>query len=82
MIEFIKENAAVDVFRKMEVYVHEYYTEPENFIQPDKDEVDDEEETLEDYKEELNIEERGGVIEKGEETVNNEEDIIIIDSLE
>ena len=30
MMEFVKENATADVFRKMENYVQEYYTEPEN----------------------------------------------------
>ena len=68
----------------MEKYVHDYYTEPDNLIRPGNDEIHDndhEEEMVEDGYEELNIEEREGVI---EETVNNEflnmeEDVFIID---
>ena len=85
MMELIKENATVDVFRKMEEYVHEYYTEPGNLIRPGNDEIDyeDYEEEIVDGNEELNIEEREGVIEE-QATLNNEflnmeeEDVIII----
>ena len=77
MMEFVKENATADVFRKMENYVQEYYTAPENLRQPDNNEADDddyEEEIVDASNEELNIvEEREGVIGGvREETGNNE----------
>ena len=89
MMEFVKEKSTTDVFRKIENYVQEYYTEPENLRKPDTDddneayEDDYEEEIVDASNEELNIvEEREGVIGR-EETENNEfsntEDVIIID---
>ena len=77
MMEFVKENATADVYRKMENYVQEYYTEPENLRQLDNNEADDddyEQEILDASNEELNIvEEREGVIGGvREETENNE----------
>ena len=84
-MELIKENATVEVFRKMDEYVHEYYTEPENLIRTGNDDIDDddyEDEIVEDGYEEYE-EERDSVIEE-EETVDNEflnmeEDVIVID---
>ena len=75
-LELIKENATVEVFRKMEEYVHEYYTEPENLIHTGNDVIDDddyEDKFVEDGCKEYE-EERDGVIE-GEETVDNESNL-------